>query len=84
MNNQEKARQLQLDCIKNGCGDSTDIRCACEEMAEWKDQQFKEYLMMKRRKLKNEHVGFLLATAQVGKICCIDEIMEELFKEEKK
>lgn len=42
MTNEEKARELQLDYIRNGCGDSTDIRCACEEMAEWKDQQFKE------------------------------------------
>lgn len=48
MTNEEKAKELQLDCIRNGCGDSTDIRSACEEMAEWKDKQFKEYLEEKR------------------------------------
>lgn len=40
------------------------------EMAEWKDQQFKEYLEKKRKQV-----------ATTGQVCLIDEIINELFGE---
>lgn len=81
MNNREKARELQLDYVMNGCGDSTDIRCACEEMAEWKDQQFKEYLEKKIHtieSMKDIDTTLLTDTAVVR---TIKEIINELLGE---
>lgn len=61
MNNQEKAREI---AEKNACdypfkgGLTNTSRAECEdsalEMAEWKDQQFKEYLEKKAKEAKEK------------------------------
>lgn len=77
MTNEEKARELQLDYTRGDYGDSTDIRGACEEMAEWKDKQFKEYLEKKKKDIMNNpYTGHCLSDMNL-----LEEIINELFNE---
>lgn len=87
MRNEEKAKELRLKYIDEGCGDSTDIRCACEDMAEWKDKQLKEYLEKKKEKFKKERDiltdldAISLAIERLHYIDILNEIINELFGE---
>ena len=53
------------------------------EMAQWKDQQFKEYLERKRDALAEiSRHDFYDISNTFGGVKCLDEIINELFKEE--
>ena len=47
--------------------------------ANWKDEQFKEYLEKKRNKLVDEHKN---GDCRLEYAACVNEIINELFKEE--
>lgn len=90
MTNEEKAKELASserisfdelnDSYCNG------IECGALEMAEWKDEQFKEYLEKKRDKYQKYAMtrqklfpGEILYT---GKYEAVNEIINELFGDE--
>lgn len=87
MNNQEKAKELGTTIWKEW-NDST-LATGAEKgamlMAEWKDQQIKEYLEKKNTEISNTkakldkvNVDYMLCTL---KSLFLDEIINELFGE---
>lgn len=88
MTNEEKAKgiaNLCEHCIESngnpcvGCKecDARGAYYGALEMAEWKDQQFKEYLEKKREELFNTNCLSVLPYIEF-----IDEIINELFPEQ--
>ena len=78
MTNLDKAREIGA---KHGIGNSgfdSDIIDAIKEMAEWKDQQFKEYLDNKRCEWKDGEDSYHHSI----KARILSEIINELFKED--
>lgn len=73
MSNEEKAREIantySSDVLQAGA------YFGAEKMADWKDQQFKEYLKKKKHALDNYSFDELN-----GAYCVIDEIINDLFK----
>lgn len=77
MTNEEKAR-LIAEQWRNG-EVYTQSKISALEMADWKDQQFKEYL-----KKKKTYYSCALTTFDVMRKKVYDEIINELFGEEVK
>lgn len=85
MNNQEKAIEIARECVY--C--FADAENGALKMAEWKDQQFKEYLEKKRDSFNKdaekwfgtkylEHIGVISKHGW----SVINEIINELFPEQ--
>lgn len=58
------------------------IQNACEIARQDERRKFKEILTQKKVKLQNERAGLFFAMAQVGKIVCVDELLDKLSEEE--
>lgn len=80
MTNEAKATELVSGygrCCKEEC------RLVALKMAEWKDQQFKEYLEKKRDELQEiSNKDFYDMSNAFGGYKYVSEIIKELFKEE--
>ena len=90
MTNKEKAREIgkvNARQYRHNYGgnefvfSNEECEASALQMAEWKDQQFKEYLEKKRNSINlNYHNGAIEANAYVWD--AINEIINELFKAE--
>lgn len=77
MTNKEKAKEIgQIIVIEDGIWHCVNADIVAIEMAEWKDQQFKEYLEKKKEELFNTNCLSVLPFLEF-----IDEIINELFGE---
>lgn len=82
MTNEEKATYIANanQCIdRSGYSSFEECKTSALEMAEWKDQQFKEYLETKRKDILA--VGDEPRALRT-EIAVLDEIINELFKED--
>lgn len=84
MTNEEKAREIGQTILLDDCGwQRYDIaEFAALKMAEWKDQQFKEYLEKKKAEMKEKHNSYhsdIIKASNAWGIMTIDGIIDELF-----
>lgn len=88
MTNEEKAKEFDARAWEyfnnERKADNAPAYRAAILMAEWKDQQFKEYLEKKRARAKEAYITIpdKYEDYLCGKIDAISEIINELFKEE--
>lgn len=88
MNNQEKAKEIADRIVKASneraeLNDYHDVKQSAIEMAEWKDNRFKEYLEKKKAELPSRKYlsDFELGVIE-GKEFTLDEIINEFFGED--
>lgn len=82
MTNEEKAKEIARECVY--C--SADAENGALKMAEWKDQQFKEYLEKKMAEYEARRDDTNMWSEQWAVFhaltCTMHKIIKELFKEE--
>lgn len=83
MTNEEKAREIANEyCYWDDRDESGAVKVAIE-MAKWKDQQFKEYLEKKKEKFYYQPKDLIGGWEKNHKLEIFNEIIDELFKEDK-
>lgn len=86
MTNEEKVKELAIRYTQYDSDEDVNIVDAfgaLREMAEWKEQQFKEYLEKIKEELEEEYYGKFSYSSTGERITFLDEIIENLFENKK-